>query len=204
VLPVAWQAPLPSRLLLPRAWMVAESHWQRETTADMRDHGEQMFSMDPGWLQSWAGRHSLGYLPELTAQATAAHWLADLRLFGELQGPALALAVLSKPETALTWWDYLSWRNTIGHILAEVARPHYEKYALRQADLVLYQAALDLSQRLNTMPAADRPAWWARQPLDTGIRERLSLEGDAVLIRTWRGDTSQDYAAPVRFPLRPA
>ena len=204
VLPAAWQAPLPSRLLLPRAWMVAESHWQRETMAGMRDHGEQMFSMDPGWLQSWAGRHGLGYLPELTAQATAAHWLTDLRLFGDLQGPALALAVLSKPETALTWWDYLSWRNTIGHILAEVARPHYERYALRQADLVLYQAALDLSQRLNTMPAADRPAWWARQPLDTGIRERLSLEGDAVLIRTWRGDTGKDYAAPVRFPLRPA
>jgi len=204
VLPSAWQAPLPARLLRPRAWMAAESHWQRETTADLREHGEQMFSMDPGWLQSWAGRHSLGYLPELTAQQTAAYWLADLRLFGDLQGPALAQAVRGKPETSPSWWDYLSWRNTVGHILVEVARPHYEAYALRQADLVLHQAALDLSQALNTVPAVDRAAWWARQALNAGLRERLSLEGDAVLIRTWRGETDKDYAAPVRFPLRPA
>lgn len=201
-LPAAWQAPLPSQLLRPQAWMAAESHWRRETAADVREHGEQMFSRDPGWLQAWAGRHSLGHLPELTAQAMSAYWLADLRLFGDLQGPALAQAVRSKPETAPAWWDYLRWRNTFGHILAEVARPHYEKYALRQADLVLYQAALDLSQQLNAVPAADRAAWWARQPLDAGIRERLSLEGDAVLIRTWRGETDKDYAAPVRFPLR--
>jgi hypothetical protein len=203
VLPAAWLAPMPSRLLQPRVWMAAVSHSLRETTADLREHGEQMFGTEPNALQAWAGRHSLGYLHERTAQATVAHWLADVRLYGHLQGPPLVLAARGKPEPEGSWWRYVSWRNTVGQILVEVGRPAYEIYALRQADLVLYQAALDLSQQLNAVPAAGRAAWWARQPLQDGIRERLSLDGDAILVRTWRGDTDQAYAAPVRFPLRP-
>ena len=203
-LPAAWLAPLPSRLLQPRGWMAAESHYQRETTADLSAHAEQMYGMEPNALQAWAGRHSLGYLPELTAQATSAYWMADMRLYGHLQGPALAQAARSKPEVEPSWWRYARWRNTVGHILVEIGRPGYETYALRQADLVLYQSALELSQQLNAMPVADRAGWWARHTIDAGIRERLSLERDALLVRTWRGETDQAYAAPVRFPLRPA
>lgn len=203
-LPAAWLAPLPSRLLQPRVWMAAESHYQRETTADLAAHAEQMYGMEPNALQAWVGRHSLGYLPELTAQASSAYWVADMRLYGHLQGPALAQAARSKPEVEPSWRRHVRWRNTVGHILVEVARPGYETYALRQADLVLYQSALDFSQQLNAVPAAERAGWWASRNIDAGIRERLSLERDALLIRTWRGETDKAYAAPVRFPLRPA
>jgi hypothetical protein len=184
--------------------MAAESHFQREVAADLAVQGEQMYGTDPNPLQAWAGRHSLGYLPELTAQTTAAYWLADLRLYGHLQGPALVRAVRSKAEPEASWWRYLRWRNTLGNILIEVARPAFEPYALRQADLVLYQAALDFSQQLNAVPSAERAGWWARQSVEPGIRERLTLDGNALLIRTWRGETDPAHAVPVRFPLRPA
>ncbi|WP_457389501.1 hypothetical protein [Roseateles sp. P5_E1] len=203
VLPAAWRAPLPARLLQPRLWMAAESHFQRETVADLSAHGDQMFDMEPNPPQAWASRHSLGYLPQLTIQAMSAYWLADMRSFGHLQGPALARQVRGKPEPDASWWRFLRWRNTVGHVLVEVGRPAFESYALRQADLVLSQAALDLSQQLNALPAAERPGWWQRQTLDTGVRERLSLEGDALTVRTWRGEVEAAHAAPLRFPLRP-
>lgn len=204
VLPPAWLAPLPSRLLQPRTWMAAEAQFQRAVAIDLGRHGEQLFGSEPNALQALAGRYSLGYLPQLTVQATDDLWREDLRLFGRLQGPALVLAVRSRPESVASWWDALRWRNPVGQIIVEVGRPGYASYALRQADLVLLQAALEASQRLNAMPAADRAAWWARQPWDAGIRERLSLDGDAILVRTWRGETDKAYAAPVSFPLRPA
>jgi len=82
-----------------------------------------------------------------------------------------------------------------------VARPGDEGYPLRQADLGLYQAALVLSQQLNAVPAEERAGWWQRQPLEAGIRERLQLDGNALLLRSWRGEA--EAAPPVRFPLRP-
>jgi len=205
-LPAAWLAPLPANLLQPRVWIAMEWQFQREAVVDLGEHGEQMFSTEPNALQAWAGRHSLGYLPELTMQAMTAHWLEDMRAYGQLQGAALARQVRGRAqaEEALSWWDYLRWRNTVGHILVAVARPQYEQYALRQADLVLYQSALQISQSLNRLPAAQRAAWWASQSVEPGVRERLTLEGDALLVRTWRGEVEEAYRAPVRFPLRPA
>lgn len=203
-LPAAWLAPLPPRLLQPRTWMAAEAQYQRAVAIDLGRHGEQLFGSEPNALQAWAGRHSLGYLPELTVQATDDLWRDDLRLFGHLQGPALVLAVRRRPESVTSWWDALRWRNPVGQILVEVGRPGYASYALRQADLVLLQAALEASQRLNAVPVAERAGEWARQPLAAGLRERIELGGDALSVRTWRGEVDKAHAAPLRFPLRPA
>lgn len=202
-LPAAWLAPLPARLLQPQGWLVGEAHWQREMMAGLRIQGEQMFSMQPGPLLAWAGRHSLGYLPEATAQATAAHWLADLQRYGGLQGATLADAARRQPAPDNSWGRYLRWRNPVGHILVEVGRPSYAQYLFRQADVVLYQAALRAIQSLNGLTPGERAAAWARMPLDAGLRERITLEGDALLVRSWRGDIDQAHATPVRFPLRP-
>lgn len=204
VLPAAWLAPLPARVLQPRVWMASESYFQREMMAELNEHREQLFSMEPNPLTAWAGRHSLGYLPELTVQALDAYWLADLRAYGHLQGPALVRQARSEFGRAVSWWRFLHWRNTVGQILVEVGRPGFENFARRQADLVLYQAALDLSQRLNVVPAEERAGWWLRQPLDEDVRERLSLERDALVVRPWQSDSEPSRAAPVRFPLRPA
>ena len=203
-LPATWLAPLPSRLLQPRFWMAAESHYQRETIADLNEHGDQMFDADPNLLQAWAGRYSLGYLPQLTTQAMNAHWLAGIRSVGQLQGPSLAQQGRAMPDPEASWWRYFHWRNTAGQLLADIARPAFDSYFLRQADLVLYQAALELSQQLNAVPAADRAGWWQRQTLDPRIRERLQLEGDALTVRTWRGEVESQQAPSVRFPLRPS
>ena len=90
-----------------------------------------------------------------------------------------------------------------GRVLVEVGRPAFDSYFRRQADLALYQAALELSQQLNVVAAADRDAWWRRQALDAGIRARMALDGDALTFRTWRGEVDAAHAAPVRFPIRP-
>lgn len=203
-LPSAWLAPLPSRLLQPRIWMAAESHFQRDMIADLSEHGDQMFDAQPNALKAWVGRYSLGYLPQLTARAMNARWLAGIRAVGHLQGPALARHARAKPAPEDPWWRDIHWRNTLGQILADVARPAFDSYFLRQADLALYQAALDFSQQLNKLPAADRAGWWQRQAVDPGLRERLQLEGDAVTFRAWRGEVDPQHAAPVRFPLRPS
>jgi hypothetical protein len=203
-LPAAWLAPLPARVLQPRLWIASESQFQGDTVAELAESPAQMLAMDPSPLQAWAGRHGLGYLPELTVQAMDAYWLADLQSYGQLQGPALAEKARRKRDPAASWWRYVSWRNSVGHILVEVGRPFFERYALRQADLVLYQAALALSQQLNGVPAVERAGWWERQPLDAGIRARLSLEGDALVVRSWRSEIQPNEIAPVRFPLRPA
>lgn len=204
-LPTAWLEPLPSRILQPRFWMAAESHFQRETATDLADRSEQMFGMEPNALQAWVGRQSLGYLPELTRQSMDGYWLAQVRLHGSLQGLALAQSVRKEPEPGLTpWWGLPSWRNTVGSILIEVARPAFAGYPRQQADLVLYHSALGLSQQLNAVPVVQRAAWWDRLPLEAGLRERLSLAGDALLIRTWQGEVESPQPAPVRFPLRPS
>lgn len=202
-LPAAWLAPMPARILQPRVWIASEAQFQRETIADLKAHREQLFGTDPTPLQSWAGRLSLGYLPERTAQAFNAAWLADTRAFGELQGPALVQRARSVSEPDRPLLSYLRWRNTVGHVLQEVARPQFKSYPLRQADLVLSQAALEMSQQLNDVPAAERAAWWAGRPMEPGIRERLSLEGDALVVRTWRAE-AEPAQVPLRFPLRPA
>ena len=98
---------------------------------------------------------------------------------------------------------FLHWRNPIGHILLNVARPQFHSYPLRQADLAVSQAALQFSQQLNEVPARDRAGWWARQALPAALRERLVLEADALVVLSWRAEVDPGEPARLRFPLRP-
>jgi hypothetical protein len=186
-LPAAWLDPLPARLLQPRVWMAAESAFVRQAVAgsDERPQG-------------------LGHLPGLSLQAVNAHWLEELRAYGHLQGTALAQRVLEQPEReAFSMGRDLRWRNTLGQLLADVARRGSPGiHGLRQADLVLYQTALTLAVQLNGLPAAQRAGWWARQPGEAGLRERLALQGDALVVRGWQSELQPGELQPVRFPLR--
>lgn len=202
-LPADWLAPLPARLLEPRVWMAVEAQHPRAMFVDMQHWGAQFFSSKPNLLQRWAGRWSLGFLPERTLQTLDANWLADLRAIGGLQGAALARQARIAVEGETPLMGFLHWRNPIGHILINVARPQFRSYTLRQADLAVSQAALQLSQQLNELPARDRAGWWARQPLPPELRERLALEADAVVAQSWRAEADPKEPARLRFPLRP-
>ncbi len=203
-LPAEWLAAWPARVLQPQVWMASESAYFRATISTVSKAPIEAVAPESGNPQWWGWLGRLGYLPELTRQASTAQWMADVRLFGHLEGPALARAVRGKPEPSGSWWSYVSWRNSIGHLMLVVARPMFDTYALRQADLVLAQQALQASQQLNAVPAAERAGWWARQPIDAGVRERLSLEPGALVVRTWQSETQPNEAQPLRFPLRPA
>jgi hypothetical protein len=200
----AWLAPMPARLLQPRVWMVAELQFQRGTIADLKHRGSQLFSSDPNLWQTWAGRLSLGFLPELTLQALDANWLAYVHAIGDLQGVALAQQARTAFAVEPPLLGLLHWRNPVGRVLLDVARPQFESYPLRQADLVVSQAALALSQQLNEVPARDRAGWWARQPLPAALRARLALEADALVALSWRAEAEPREPARLRFPLRPA
>jgi len=203
-LPSDGLAPLPARLLEPRVWMAAEWQFQRATVVDLQQAGTRLFTSQPNLLQRWAGRLSLGFLPELTLQTLDANWLADLHAMGGLQGVALARQARVAVPVENPLFGFLHWRNPVGQILMDVARPQFQSYPLRQADLVVSQAALQLNQQLNEMPARDRAGWWGRQPLPPELRERLALEDDALVVLSWRAELEPKEPARLRFPLRPA
>jgi len=196
----AWLAPLPERLLQPRFWMAAEAHYRQDMLRNLSFAALETGASAPA-VEASASRYRLGYLPNRSVQMMQAQVLADMQAYGHLQGAALARQVRQMPGRELPNWVAMIWRNPLGNILNEVARPGDEGYPLRQADLGLYQAALVLSQQLNAVPAEERAGWWQRQPLEAGIRERLQLDGNALLLRSWRGEA--EAAPPVRFPLRP-
>lgn len=202
-LPPAWLAPMPARLLQPRVWMLAELQFPRRNFADLKQRGSQFFTDQPNLWQAWAGRLHLGFLPELTLQTLEANWAADLHAMGDLQGVALARQAHVEVQAEPALFGLLHWRNPIGQVLLDVARPNYQSYTLRQADLDVSQAALELSQQLNEVPARDRARWWARQPLPAELRERLALEADALVALSWRAEVEPREPARLRFPLRP-
>lgn len=199
----AWLAPMPARLLQPRVWMLSELQFQRSTIADLKQRGSQFFTDEPNLWQSWAGRLHLGFLPERTLQTLEANWAADLQAMGDLQGVALARQARAGFAVEPALFGLLHWRNPVGRVLLDVARPQFQNYPLRQADLGVSQAALELSQQLNAVPAREREGWWTHQPLAPELRERLALEGDALVALSWRAEVEPREPARLRFPLRP-
>ncbi|MBI3349657.1 MAG: hypothetical protein HY020_20910 [Burkholderiales bacterium] len=201
--PAGWMAPMPARLLEPRLWMAAEFGFQRAMIADIQHGGEQLFDREPNLLQRWAGRWSLGFLPEATLQTLDANWLANIHAMGGLQGVALAHQARVAAPVENPLFGFLHWRNPFGQVLLDVARPQYQSFSLRQADLAVSQVAFQFSQQLNDVPARDRAGWWARQPLPAELRERLVLEPDALVALSWRAEVDPKEPARLRFPLRP-
>lgn len=195
----AWLAPLPASLLQPRRWMVAEAAFQRASILDNWRRLQAAESEQPAWRRATA---SLGLLPQRTVQSADDAWQADLAAFGDLQGAALARALSgSHAPTEPTFLESLHWRNTLGEMLLDVARPMREHYALRQADMPLLQAALRAVRELNALPAGERAARWPALVPDAGLRERMQLDGAALLVRPWQPRDGRDT---LRFPLRPA
>jgi hypothetical protein len=194
----AWLAPLPASLLQPRTWMVSEARYVRASVLSM---ARPVQESEPQGMRWFTALFQLGYQPQRTVQAADDDWLADLAAFGARQGADLVQAVQAlKPVEVSGLWG-LRWRNTVGQVSLDVARPARLHYLLRQADAALAQAALRAVQALNTLPAHERAARWPALVPDAALRERMQLEGDALLVRPWQPKDGRDT---LRFPLRPA
>ena len=201
----AWLRPLPETSLRPRRWMVAEAFHQRQIAGDVAGEVLWRFDEGPNALQAWLNDTRLGYLPWATQRRLDVDWLERVQALGDLQGADLARQAEARlTEGQASTWAMLHWRNTLGQMLVEIATPAFRTYWLRQADATLYPEALRVTAALNGKPARARAAWLAAQDLPVALRGRISLEGDAVLLRGWQHAAEPDRAAPLRLPLRPA
>ena len=194
--------PLNPAALSTARWISTESAFSQAILRDLRRSCDAAIAgaeeaAEHGWLASLWCHGRLGFLPELTAQEVDAQFLT---LTEQTRGGVVAAAAGrlpgSEPEPG-AW----AWRNTIGHPLVAVARPQWASYIERQADVELLRQAAELAVRLTIgpLPADRRQAWLDAQAIPPAIKSRLSLTGDALIVRTWQ--QAGDKPEPLSFAL---
>ncbi|XHS79735.1 hypothetical protein ACFJGW_07080 [Burkholderiaceae bacterium UC74_6] len=196
--------PLDPSALSTARWISFESGVYQAIQRDMHSScdairvgaGEYRDWLDHLWCQ---GR--LGLLPELTAQEMDAYFLqvAEQSRDGAVNAAVNGMNA-SDPEPS-PW----AWRNTVGHVLAVVARPHWASYVKRQADVELLRqaAVLVVELTIDPVPAERRQAWFNAQKLRPEIKSRLSMTDAGLLeVRLLREDS--DKAEPLRLALSDA
>ncbi|ALT76018.1 hypothetical protein [Paucibacter sp. KCTC 42545] len=156
-----------------------------------------------------------GFMPERSLQDNDAWWLQMQEQAAKLGPEGLQSQMQAQSQVHEQEHEQgmgfallsLPWRNTIGEILFQVARPTYASYPGKQADLQLSHRAAQLALALAQQPVAlaERSAWLARQPMSTGQRERLKLSADgrALQVTLWSregadapGESTQSWALP--------
>jgi hypothetical protein len=112
---------------------------------------------------------------------------------GSLEGGLLAAIATqtqrSKLQAAQSQWQRLSWQNTTGAMLVDIAEPAYDGYLLRHADVELHRQAVALVVAAATAPAGQRTTWAQQQNLSPELRERLTWtnDGHTLQVKTWQG-----------------
>lgn len=145
-------------------------------------------------VSRFACRHHIGLHPNRLQQSLDRRWLALLQ--ARDAGWALALAPLrpggAAHDSDVSIWRDLHWVNTWGEMLVSVMRGAHADYLARQADVDLHHetTALVLALQAQGVPAAERAAWAARQPVSDTLRERLQWAdgGRRLDVRTWQQD----------------
>ena len=176
-----------------RRWMAVESAVGRRALAEVFDcPGPAASEPDPlldrvvARLGDWQCRHRIGFQKERTLALADDFWAGAAHALGG-GVPAGVNHLETRQQQAES--AGLQWRNTVGHILIDVAMPAYKQYLRQTADLPLHTeaAALALAAAAQRVPAAERAAWAQRQPLSADLRERLQWDafGQGFTVRTW-------------------
>jgi hypothetical protein len=195
--------PWPDASEAARRWMAVEAAFQQEAFGDVSATCLTTApTVEPSFgdaMLAWLCRHRIGWHPQRSRQAIDRVWLDRLQA---LRGGLPAAIEQMQGEHSAS---RLRWRNTIGERLLDLSRPAYGDYLARQADLDLHReaAALALAAQTARIPAAQRAAWSAGQPLSDSARERLAWNeaGTVLQARTWYGGQGQPrFAIRVAWP----
>lgn len=197
-----------------RRWMAVESAYGHATvlesstlcgrddvTLAMRDPPPDRWDRLSMALSDWPCRTGIGYHPQRTVQAMNAQWLQAQAALD--QGWSKAIEQ-SRPAGGSIW----HWHNTAGMAVVEISRGAFVSYLARQADFELYRYAvqLQLAALREQVPAAERAAWLARQPLaQTEVaKDRLSFEDNGMLLtaRLWQATYVPGMLDPRRDAVR--
>ncbi len=187
---------------LATSWMATEAEIARVA---MRDAADQCLTL--GDLESippqpwavrlvqhaegWLCRHRIGWQPERTEQRADAAWLARRAAVQRAWAQATPPADIPAPAPPADGLG-LKWRNTLGAMLVDAAQgtvnDTYSGYSLRLVDTALRHEAVQqlLALQQAGVPAAERAAWWQRQPLSGALRAQSAWgdDGRTITVRS--------------------
>lgn len=184
--------PWPAAALDAGSWLRLEHAATRallDLAIDICRRGETP-SFDWGPAPRWGCRTGIGLQPNATHQRMETQ-LATLAQAAERGGlEAVRTLALQGPREPADF--ELTWRNTIGTLMVEAARPEWAVSLARQSDFELYRLATHLALAASRVQPAERGAWLQGQTVAPAWRQRLAWEDNgAVLVHTpWLADAA--------------
>ena len=137
-------------------------------------------------VSHWQCGHRIGLQAESTLALADDFWAGTADALGGGLPAAVQHLDARLQQAQVAGWR---WRNTVGHILIDVALPAHAQYVRQAADLPLHTeaAALVLAAAAQQVPAAERAAWAQRQAMSATLRERSRWDpsGQVFAVRTW-------------------
>ncbi len=202
-------APLPDSVKSIKGWMVVESAYLRASIETLEQQPTHLSTFADFDFVAWLTRNHIGWHPQRTLQRSDAQWLRSMqRLDAGLHAAIDAFTREAAEDTLDEAWRSLTWVNPVGNMLIDIGRPAYTVYFARHADIELHRevAALAVNATAHRVPAAERRAWTAAQPLSTAARERISWSDDGLSLsaRTWQETSAPDRRVPPHDVIRVA
>lgn len=188
---------LPEEARDPSFWIASEAFFARQVNRELGlgcsvEHADA--TTTPGArLQCSPG---LTFMPNATQELMDSQWQQALTM---ARGDVLNLLDW-QPQPQGVRVLGMAWRNSIGHLLVDVAMPAYQSYPRRQANVLLQHEAARLALAAAAQAPAQRSAWLAQQKgIAPRLLERLQIDGDHVLARGWSaaGDEQRTYRYPI-------
>lgn len=183
-------APWPAGALDARRWIATERAFATGSIKTAFTSCEGFTDEGRDRLFWLACKTGIGWLPNATLRALDGFWLEQAQRAQQGLQVVLdqALVDAQKPRAEF----HLAWRNTLGMLLVDVARPGWATYYARQADMDLQRqaVALLLAVQAQQVPLAERNAWLDRQGLAPQVRARLNFEdgGASLQSKPWQAE----------------
>lgn len=192
--------PLPEQALSAERWIAAESRSGRAAIASLSGDCTQSTPLEQAsvTVRWWSCVMDKTYMPQATHHEADESWLRKLAQNDQNAKRAPHRPRFDDRDDGSAY----RWRNTVGHILVQVGQASWNGYPKMQADVELLRQAAALAVLGAAVPAAERPTWLARQPIDADLRGRIQLgaNGRQLLVHSWQ-DTAD--APGVGVPLAP-